>query len=323
MAEQLAYVGKIIALEPIPEADRLVSATVVCGAGGKWQGVVAKSDFEVGALCEVYLQDALVPATERFAFMASRKYRVKIARLRGTLSEALIMPLTVDGVVGDDITVRMRVEKYERQSEGKQAEAKGDFPPFLYKTDEPNVQKSQAMVEALTGQPYTITLKMDGSSLTAYRYNGVFGVCSRRLEVERGDNAFWRAVDAAGIEAGLPDGFAIQAEVCGPKIQGNPMEFDQPTLFIFQVFDIAAGTFLGFEAAKQFCEAYLPQAKRVRLLECGDSYTHGSWDERFAWLVREIPYPVEGVVVRPMTEMRVRGERLSFKVINPDYKEAK
>ncbi len=35
----LVYVGKIINIEPIPTADFIVSATVVCGEGGKWKGI--------------------------------------------------------------------------------------------------------------------------------------------------------------------------------------------------------------------------------------------------------------------------------------------
>ncbi len=40
----LVYIGKIISLEPIESAELIVSATVVCGKGGKGRVVVRKSD---------------------------------------------------------------------------------------------------------------------------------------------------------------------------------------------------------------------------------------------------------------------------------------
>ncbi len=38
MSEGLVYIGKIIAIEAIPNADQIVSATVVCGHGGEVEG---------------------------------------------------------------------------------------------------------------------------------------------------------------------------------------------------------------------------------------------------------------------------------------------
>jgi len=44
----LVYVGKVLQLIPIEGADRIESAIVVCGEGGKWQGCVLKESFKVG-----------------------------------------------------------------------------------------------------------------------------------------------------------------------------------------------------------------------------------------------------------------------------------
>jgi tRNA-binding EMAP/Myf-like protein len=38
MNDSLVYVGKIIHVEKIPDADFIISVTVVCGKGGKWKG---------------------------------------------------------------------------------------------------------------------------------------------------------------------------------------------------------------------------------------------------------------------------------------------
>ena len=67
--ENIAYVGKIITINPIEGADFIVSATVVCGKGGKWMGTVKKDQFKVDDLVEVYLQAELLPETPEVEFM--------------------------------------------------------------------------------------------------------------------------------------------------------------------------------------------------------------------------------------------------------------
>lgn len=316
----IAYIGQILALAPLPQADRLEQAHVECGDGGRWHAVVVKGQFTVGDRCEVYLQDALVPQTERFAFMEPRGWRVRLARLRGGLSEVLVMPATVEGDVGTAIDDIVGASKYEKVLPAVMSgQAKGTFPPFLRKTDEPNVQRVAEMVELLTGQPYVATLKLDGSSLTAYRYRGAFGVCSRNLEVAEGNNAFWQAARRAGLD-GLPDGFAVQGELCGPGIQGNRLKLAEPTVFLFNVYEIANARYLDFEEALHFTFSYLPLALQVPMVVKGEAYAHAGWDAQFA---NKVLHGSEGVVVRPLREMKTwRGERVSFKVLNPDYKEA-
>ena len=92
----LAYLGQVITIYPIPGADRIESLEVVCGNGGRWRGTAKKTEFAVGDLCEVYLQDALLPQTDRFAFLEQRGWRIRMMRLKGVPSECLIMPLTKD-----------------------------------------------------------------------------------------------------------------------------------------------------------------------------------------------------------------------------------
>ena len=50
-ANSLLYVGKIVDLTSIENADFIHCVTVVCGEGGKWYGIVRKSDFELNDLC--------------------------------------------------------------------------------------------------------------------------------------------------------------------------------------------------------------------------------------------------------------------------------
>ena len=113
MAEGLVYVGKIVEIHPIPGADLIDAATVVCGSGGIWRGVVPKGIRQDKVL--VYLPDAVVPNTPQFAFMEQHKYRVKQRMFKGVPSECLIMdPCGIDAPIGADLTDTMNVTKYEK-----------------------------------------------------------------------------------------------------------------------------------------------------------------------------------------------------------------
>ena len=88
----VAYIGKVIKINPIKGADRIESLEVVCGQGGKWMGTAQKGLHQVDDLVEVYLQDAILPQTDRFSFMDKYGYRVSMRKFKGVPSECLIMP---------------------------------------------------------------------------------------------------------------------------------------------------------------------------------------------------------------------------------------
>lgn len=110
----LAYIAKIDEIMPIPNADKIEVARV-----GGWQVVVSKHDnFTVGGNV-IYIEiDSIVPNDrEEFAFLKDRKYRVKTIKLRGQVSQGLIMPTSIlpKGTynVGDDVTDILGIKKYE------------------------------------------------------------------------------------------------------------------------------------------------------------------------------------------------------------------
>lgn len=92
---------------------------------------------------------------------------------------------------------------------------------------------------------YEVTIKLDGSSMTAYHFNGQAGVCSRNLDlVESDDNTFWQVARKHGLPMRLAKacvefdqpGIAIQGELMGPGIQGNRERLDAHELFVFDIF---------------------------------------------------------------------------------------
>lgn len=317
----LVYIGKIVEINPIPDADRIESAIVVCGKGGKWQGTVQKGQFATGDLCQVYLQDSLLPETPELEFMRKYNFRVRMARLRGVPSEVLIMP-HISGDLGDDVTEQAGVTKYEKPlplSIG--GDALGWFPSFIPKTDEPNFQIVPHLVEALSGLPYYVTEKVDGSSATVYKHEGHFGCCSRNLELkETPNNAIWKLAREYGLESKLPDGIVLQFEIVGPGVQGNPMGLKQVEGRLFNVYSITERRYLDCEDVQDWAEKTgIPMVKEVTF---GIAFQHGDGELR---TLAEGLYPNgkqrEGIVVRSAIEQNVNGERLSFKVINLLYKD--
>lgn len=315
----LVYVGKIIDIQPIDGADFIVSATVICGKGGKWKGVCRKSDFRVGSRCLVYLPDALVPESEEMAFLKHSNWRVKMQRFKGAPSEVVIMP--AQGLVhlfkiGTDLTTAFGVTKYHKPvAPHLQGIAKGDFPSFVPKTDELNYQRHGELVEQLHGKPYYVTEKADGSSTTAFKYKGEFGICSRHFELVPDEtNGYWKVAAKYKLQEKLPEGMALQWETCGPKIQSNPMGLKEIDGFAFSAYYIPEKRYLEMGDFIRLCERLgFPM---VDLL-----HVHAEFDKNTVETLGEGTYSNgnqrEGVVVR--SQQNVGHAPISFKVINLNY----
>lgn len=318
MTTGLVYVGKIIDLQPIQNADFIVSATVVCGQGGKWRGIVRKNDFIMTDLCIVFLPDSLIPERNDMMFMKDSNWRVKMRRFKGAPSEVVIIPIreTIQPI-GTDITELFGVTKYHKPVPAHlQSIAKGLFPDFIPKTDELNYQRYPELVDQLVGKPYYITEKADGSSTTAFKWKGQFGLCSRNLELERNpDNGYWKVAIEYNLEEKLPEGIAIQWETCGPGIQSNPMGLTEIAGFAFSAYKIDEHRYLNAYEFTILC-------KTLEFPTCEIT----KWDQEFnkdgLEYLGEGKYKNgkqrEGVVVRSQENIE-GGKPISFKVINLDY----
>lgn len=69
---ELAYVVKIDAIEPIVGSDNCEAAVV-----GGWRIMTRKGTFQAGDLAVYFEIDSQVPATEQFAFLEKKHYKVK------------------------------------------------------------------------------------------------------------------------------------------------------------------------------------------------------------------------------------------------------
>src|SRR5665213_307955 len=228
MSKELVYVGRIISFDSIPGADFIHCATVVCGEGGKWKGIVRKIDFTVGDLCVVFLPDAQLSEVTHsmMSYMKDSNWRVKMRKFRGAPSECVIITTILAGQIneafdavsnyeiGSDVTILAGVTKYNKPIPAHLAgEQKGNFPSFIPKTDELNYQRHGDIVDKLVGRAYYITEKCDGSSTTAYVKDGELHVCSRNLELVRNENnGYWKVALQYKLDEKLPEGIALQWE---------------------------------------------------------------------------------------------------------------
>lgn len=295
MTRKLTRITKIDKIVPHKNADRLEVAII-----GGWPAVVRKGEFFEGdtvLFCEV---DSLLPVAPAFDFLPDgtkhtepdgvEYYRLRTVRLRGQLSQGLVVPVKVlldfypdtQPVPGQDIAepdwARLDADftrgdlsdwigvcmddfigarKYEKPlSPNLQGTAIGHFPVFIPKTDEERIQNLST--DEVAGLPFFRTEKLDGSSCTVYRHGSHFGVCSRNLELAKnGDNSFWKAALEGNILRALvrhSQDYAIQGELCGPGIQGNRYELKTHEFFAFNVFNIMAGEYLPKLDFYQFCE---------------------------------------------------------------------
>jgi RNA ligase (TIGR02306 family) len=187
---------------------------------------------------------------------------------------------------GTDLTGILGIQKWEPTlAANLQGTAKGNFPTQLIpKTDQERIQNCfgeiqkrakrlqtekvwNAELQRLDERPtvvpegfaeptYEVTLKLDGSSCTIFRWENELRVCSRNLELklndENAENSFVKM--ALQLVDKIPNGFAMQGELMGPGIQGNRENFKEAEFFVFDIYDMKAQRYLTPEERRDKCE---------------------------------------------------------------------
>lgn len=315
----IAVVGRITEIRPIDGADFIQAASVDCGGAGRWSGVVGKG-VDTGESVTVFLQDALLPPSDRWAFMEKHKWRVRMARFKGVPSECLIVKGAPEMPPGTDLAEVLGVTKYEKPiPQGMQGDAVGAFPGHIPKTDEPNFQSVQELVERMHREPWYATEKADGTSCTAYVDDAGLHVCSRNWELKEftasgGKNVYWTAARKYGLDR-LPQGVALQFEVVGPGVQGNPMGLSELEGRAFTLRDTREHRYLpDVDLQRQCRELGIPLARCI-----GTSITLAPKTDEELRKLAEIKYPNgkhgEGIVIRAL------DSSWSFKVLNLAYRD--
>ena len=95
---------------------------------------------------------------------------------------------------------------------------------------------------------WEVTEKLDGSSMTVYVFDEDEGVCSRNLNLKETDtNSLWklaRKYDMIGKIRATGRNLALQGEIIGEGIQGNPYKLKGQDFYLFDIYDIDQGKYL-------------------------------------------------------------------------------
>lgn len=293
MSEQterkLATIRKIDKISPIEGADRIEKVTI-----GGWNIVSQKDLYKEGDLviyCEI---DSFIP-TEIAPFLTQegqnpKEYngvkgeRLRTKKLRGVVSQGLLLPVDIHvdinikqknnldnpyvivealkfGILseGDDVTEILGIQKYEAPIPAcLSGVVRGNFPSFIRKTDEERIQNLSDEFEGLKKETYIITEKLDGTSTTFYYNEGVFGVCSRNLDLKDTEgNTLWDIAKRHNVEEKLTKmgkNIAIQGETIGSGIQCNPYKLKGQDIYVFNGFDIDKQEFLPIDELHLLCK---------------------------------------------------------------------
>jgi RNA ligase (TIGR02306 family) len=215
---KLASIRKISDVLPIEGADNIELVKV-----DGWQCVTKKGEFKVDDPCVYFEIDSFLPIRPEFEFLRKSSYkkmgdkegfRLKTIRLRGQISQGLA--LQIRSVFPDaipswttimlrykegDVTEVLGVIKYDPPIPAQLAGiCKGNFPSFIRKTDQERVQNIWDKIKD-SKESFEVAVKLDGTSCTYYLNDGVFGVCSRNLElIETEGNTLWRLARELRIE---------------------------------------------------------------------------------------------------------------------------
>jgi hypothetical protein len=226
---KLASIKIVSDMMPIEGKDKIALAMV-----DGWQVIINKDQIKLGdkvVYCEI---DSVMPETEQFEFLRSKKFRIKTMKMAGVISQGICFPLSILPVgnyeLDQDVTNILGIKQYEETMDIERTsvsetntkkypkflmkfswfrklvlpkkQAKG-FPEFISKTDETRIQNAPFYLQ--NKNEWIATEKVDGQSGTFFlrkeKGKGLFkkttydfGVCSRNLRLWNEDTSSYWTV---------------------------------------------------------------------------------------------------------------------------------
>jgi len=324
----LVTIQKVKEISSIPDSDFLEIAHVM-----GWQCIAKKNEFKEGDLGVYFEVDSFLPVDERYEFLRASSFRdnadngqgfrIKTMKMRGQLSQGLLLPLEKFPELagcgeGTDVTEKLNVKKwYIPETANAGGTIIGDRPFGIPASDEIRIQSALELLDELNGKPYYITTKMDGTSGIVYYIGGKIGCCSRNKEVkDEQDSLYWMPVYKYGLKekfANLGKNIVLTGEICGPGIQKNKLRLAEVEWYVFDVKDADANRYLPYDDAVKLCAGLGLQT--VPLEERGEAFGY-SLETLLEKSKGKYPSGLdkEGIVVRLSSSPKA----VSFKVLNND-----
>lgn len=337
---KLVTVRTVDAVRPIPGAD-----AIECAIVEGWTVVTKKGEFAVGDRGVFFEIDAFLPLDDpRFAFLEKsattwnerRGVRLRTMKLRGQISQGLILPLSrfaeIDAFALADPALRQRdwadllgIGKWEAAIPAcLSGEVEGAFPSFIAKTDQERIQNLPEVFATSERLAFEVTVKLDGSSMSVFHNAGALGVCGRNWQLrETPGNSLWRVaredrlLEALAV---LGRNVALQGEIVGEGIQGNPEKLRGQQFHVFDVFDIDRGGQCGMDERNAVVDALRVLGAAVRTVPLLEVTTLN----RFGGSMAEVLAYAEGPSLNPATSregvvFKQLDGGLSFKAISNSY----
>jgi len=331
---------------PHPNADALELAQIA-----DYLSIVRKGTFQTGDLVAYIPEDSIVPEPilETLGLQGKlsgpEKNRVKAMRLRGILSQGLVLPAHPEWTLGQDVTAELGIAKYEPPiPTGFSGECKNVGTKNTVAYDIENIKAfpvvfvegdSVVMTEKIHGTCAQFILLPAGSHPEGFTFAaaskglGAQGLVFPICDANHG-NVYVRIAITLNIEAkmraffgeNLSEPVILLGEIFGAKIQDLGYGCKTPTL---RVFDIATG----FRGRQRFYEdsaleiacAEL-QLPRVPIIYRGPFSKNilGEMTRGKETISGQEVHIREGVVVRP-TEEREHPTlgRVQLKSVAEDY----
>ena len=352
MAEFKVTVQTIDEVTAHPNADRLDVARI-----GGWQIVVGKGQHKAGEQVAYIPEQALIlellqkrlGVEGRLA--GSKKNRVKAIKLRGVLSQGLVLPLKEGHLthpetnekkpfkVGDDVTAFLNITKYEPPVPMHIA---GEMYASPLKLPRYDVENWKSNPEAIPpGTPVLITEKLHGTlSMVVFYGEEVIisskGLAAKDMALKQSDkNLYHRVITPhlSRIKSALQAqqleslAFGVIGEIVGPRVQDLQYGHTKPEFYLFEVIvqptEQSPWEYADFKAVQSLAQSI--GLKAVPLI--GETTCPGPNDiERANKLadgktaIPNADHIREGVVLRTPKEARnVKGERLLRKIVSGAY----
>lgn len=261
----MANIRTINEIKHIENADTIELAVI-----DGWQVIIRKGEYKVGDKGIYISIDSWVPTSLAPFLTKPGKYpkvfngvegeRLRTIKLRGALSQGLLLPLEVLGKCGisyaemdEDLSEKLGIQKWEKEIPAQlRGTCRGNFPGDVPKTDEERIQNLTRHLQKWVDNEllFEVTEKLDGSSMTCYLdLDWEFHVCSRNIDLkETIGNTFWDTANRLQIGRKMIDsgliGYALQGELIGEGIQGNPYKLIGHDYRVYKVWDVKGGRYL-------------------------------------------------------------------------------
>ena len=311
LVRKLVTLRVISDLIPIAEADA-IEAAVVDG----WEVIVKKDEFKVGDPCLFFEIDSWVPHSiapfltkpgkTPKVFQDIPGARLKTIRMRGQISQGLVLPVTRSlgygttnkslGFSADGTNITHWFEEdYEADLTelfgvlhcDEPDDEGGPLPHGIPKTSQPRIQNitRQNRIYVDRGELFEWTEKLHGGSMTVFLYVGDsgdiedmnYGVCSRNHAIPEEDKAgsyYWDAAEDQDlieklmrIHSEMGLSLALQGELVGEGMCKNYYKMKGRTFFLYDIYDIKGKRYLTPEERHAIANRY--DIAHVPIIGCG------------------------------------------------------